>query len=836
MKDLTANQIVIGDGHTIGNGGGDNLHITSSSGENIIIQASGGINALWGESSEHMRIDSSGNVGIGTRNPNTKLTLEDGDIKLQRTDLGNSKIIFSNAAADMWAIAGDADGDFSIERRVKATNAFINRVLTIESVTSEAMRIDSAGNVGIGTTDPSQKLEVAGHLFVNDGQGVFIRNGTSGPLYAEQEGSGPAGVFVGGNVGIGTRAPNQKLSIEGTEAGTNLVANNPDASIKIRNISDTDGNFASLDFYNSTNYMTARIGAEFIDAGDRDTALYFATRKNGGNLTRQMVIDEDGKVGINATDPISLLSVFSTGASSSVMRIARSTSADNQSNYLFNITEESDNHSTLDMQAANGISAIRLRTSGASYFNGGNVGIGTTDPSSKLHIEEDTDQGVALFKSNSTAASAVTTIAIESPSATSNGRTRIGADGDDLFFNTSNGALDPNSSVERMRITSDGALRLTGGLSAAQGGSDYGSQFVQWCDNNGHANIAAYDIFFKTGPNQNRTNAMFISDGGKVGIGTSDPFYSLSVEETVNAACYVSITSSTTGNAALLLGDSSNKSIGRITYNNSSDSLSFRTNGIDRVVIDNIGNLSPFTDNARDLGKITNRWDDIYATNGTIQTSDRQDKQDIEELTEAETRVAQACKGLLRKYRWKDAVAEKDDEARIHFGIIAQDLEDAFTAEGLDAGRYGMFVKNTWWTADVVIPAVEAVEAVYEQELVQEATEAVYEDVVIEEATEATEAVIEKQLVQEAQEAVYEDVVIEEATEDTEAVIEKRLVQEATEAVYKEVLITPAVEAQPETTENKIFENQDEAPEGAVEVTQRGVRYSELLAFIIAAL
>ena len=101
-------------------------------------------------------------------------------------------------------------------------------------------------------------------------------------------------------------------------------------------------------------------------------------------------------------------------------------------------------------------------------------------------------------------------------------------------------------------------------------------------------------------------------------------------------------------------------------------------------------------DNVIDLGKTTSRFDDIYATNGTIQTSDRNEKQDIEALSEAETRVAVACKGLLRKFRWKDAVAEKGDEARIHFGIIAQDLQAAFAAEGLDAGRYAMFISSTW--------------------------------------------------------------------------------------------------------------------------------------------
>jgi len=107
-------------------------------------------------------------------------------------------------------------------------------------------------------------------------------------------------------------------------------------------------------------------------------------------------------------------------------------------------------------------------------------------------------------------------------------------------------------------------------------------------------------------------------------------------------------------------------------------------------------------DNAIDLGSSGSRFDDIYATNGTIQTSDRNEKQDIAELSDAETRVAVAAKELLRKFRWQSAVEEKGDEARIHFGIIAQDLQDAFTAEGLDAGDYAMFCSNTWTDDDGV--------------------------------------------------------------------------------------------------------------------------------------
>jgi hypothetical protein len=120
-------------------------------------------------------------------------------------------------------------------------------------------------------------------------------------------------------------------------------------------------------------------------------------------------------------------------------------------------------------------------------------------------------------------------------------------------------------------------------------------------------------------------------------------------------------------------------------------------------------NISPtsVTDNSAqddliDLGRASARFDDIYATNGTINTSDANDKQSIEELTEAETRVAQACKGLVRKFKWNSAVEQKNGEARYHFGVIAQDVQSAFEAEGLDVGDYGVFVSSTWTDAEGV--------------------------------------------------------------------------------------------------------------------------------------
>ena len=107
-------------------------------------------------------------------------------------------------------------------------------------------------------------------------------------------------------------------------------------------------------------------------------------------------------------------------------------------------------------------------------------------------------------------------------------------------------------------------------------------------------------------------------------------------------------------------------------------------------------------DNTMDLGAAALRFDDIFATNGTIQTSDQTLKQDVAALTTAEIAVAKRIRGLVKTYRWIDAVEAKGDNARIHCGVIAQEVEQAFTDEGLDASRYALFTSNTWYEANGV--------------------------------------------------------------------------------------------------------------------------------------
>ena len=108
--------------------------------------------------------------------------------------------------------------------------------------------------------------------------------------------------------------------------------------------------------------------------------------------------------------------------------------------------------------------------------------------------------------------------------------------------------------------------------------------------------------------------------------------------------------------------------------------------------IDEVGIID---DNAHSLGMQFARWSTVYLASNPIVGSDESLKQDIESLDDAERKVAVACKGLLKKYRLRQSVEEKGDSARIHFGIVAQELQQAFNAEGLDPERYAMFCSDT---------------------------------------------------------------------------------------------------------------------------------------------
>lgn len=147
---------------------------------------------------------------------------------------------------------------------------------------------------------------------------------------------------------------------------------------------------------------------------------------------------------------------------------------------------------------------------------------------------------------------------------------------------------------------------------------------------------------------------------------------------------------------------------GSILFGGTGDrTLKFVSGGDARLVIDaTTYHVRPQGDNTQSSGVPSNRWSVVYAGTGSISTSDSREKQDVEQISDAELRVATAVRKLLRKFRFKDAIAAKGDAARIHFGAIAQEVIVAFEAEGLDAMRYGVVCYDEWDEEWVTHPAL----------------------------------------------------------------------------------------------------------------------------------
>lgn len=140
-----------------------------------------------------------------------------------------------------------------------------------------------------------------------------------------------------------------------------------------------------------------------------------------------------------------------------------------------------------------------------------------------------------------------------------------------------------------------------------------------------------------------------------------------------------------------------------IIYNHATDTMNFRVSGADKFYIDSAA-LYPATDNTLSIGKPSNRASVVYAGTGAINTSDGRLKDKVVSINAAEKRVAITLKSLIRRYRYKDAIETKGGDARLHFGVIAQDVKAAFEAEGLVAEEYGLLCYDEWDDEYVDIP------------------------------------------------------------------------------------------------------------------------------------
>ena len=221
-----------------------------------------------GSASERMRIDSSGNVGIGTTLPRQSLqvgaidTANDGVRVTNAGSLNNKSVLgFGGSHIQPMAAVGGV-----VENAVGFTAGglyFSTRTATSDTVPTERMRIASDGKVGIGTTAPSQLLHVkkssndARILIETTGAGAYLQLNSVTSGYAGIEIYGNSGANwsfgqygfsdlsvieggmngtrrvtfrAGGNVGIGTTAPSTKFQVHSGDilitSGKQLISTN----------------------------------------------------------------------------------------------------------------------------------------------------------------------------------------------------------------------------------------------------------------------------------------------------------------------------------------------------------------------------------------------------------------------------------------------------------------------------------------------------------------------------------------------------------------------------------------------------------------------------------
>jgi len=150
------------------------------------------------------------------------------------------------------------------------------------------------------------------------------------------------------------------------------------------------------------------------------------------------------------------------------------------------------------------------------------------------------------------------------------------------------------------------------------------------------------------------------------------------------------------GSPALTYGKA--KLSGSVTQNVANVASTTRENG---VLADTItASVRPLADNDTKLGTASYRWSEVFAANGTINTSDANQKQQIRSLTDQEKAVALQLKAGIKAFKFNESVTAKGDGARIHVGVIAQEVEQAFVSNGLDPKNYGVFCRDIWYTLD----------------------------------------------------------------------------------------------------------------------------------------
>lgn len=320
------------------------------------------------DNTTRLLIDNNGNVGVGTTNPQQKLTVSDSAepvIRLDRSGAGlfdweiyakNGALLFRGGADNVGTGLTDFMTIDSLGKVGIGTAAPTSRLTIEEDGTTPGLELKYGGANNFATIkgplNRALRMDIPGN---DTGDGLLIRGSQdSGATY-------PNNVLFAradGNVGIGTTSPSTKLHVQ-------------DGHLTVTNPSNN---------WQATFFKTSLTNA-YLTLGATDTYAAIQGYSDGGGSRPLILQPVNGNVGIGTTSPQNMLTIGTNNGTGYAL------SANSPTAFGVNI---------ITSQATPTNSAalwVRTTPDGGSNFkdlfrvqNNGKVGIGTTNPSTELHV------------------------------------------------------------------------------------------------------------------------------------------------------------------------------------------------------------------------------------------------------------------------------------------------------------------------------------------------------------------------------------------------------------------------------------------------------------------